>query len=51
MSERKAYYVDIRENREADGRLLVVEHDTTAIPFEIKRIFRDRDVISGAERG
>ena len=51
MSERKAYYVDIRENREADGRLLVVEHDTAAIPFEIKRIFWVRDVIAHAERG
>ena len=51
MDERKAYYVNIRENREADGRLLVVEHDTTAIPFEIKRIFWVRDVIAGAERG
>ena len=51
MTERKAYYVDIRSNQEADGRLLVVEHDTKAIPFEIKRIFWVRDVIAGAERG
>ncbi len=51
MSERKSYMVDIRQNREADGRLLVVEHDTAAIPFEIKRIFWVRDVIAGAERG
>ena len=45
MSERKSYYVDIRSNQEADGRLLVVEHDTKAIPFEIRRIFWVRDVI------
>ncbi len=51
MNERKSYYVDIRSNQEADGRLLVVEPDTTAIHFEIKRIFWVRDVIEGAERG
>ena len=51
MKDRKCYFVDIRSNQEADGRLLVVEHDTQAIPFEIKRIFWVRDVIAGAERG
>ncbi len=51
MKNRKSYLVDIRSNQEADGRLLVVEHDTSAIPFEIKRIFWVRDVIAGAKRG
>ncbi len=51
MKDRKCFYVDIRSNREDDGRLLVVEGNTDAIPFEIKRIFWVRDVISGAERG
>ena len=51
MSERKSYYVNIRSNQEDDGRLLVVEGGTEAIPFEIKRIFWVRDVIAGAERG
>lgn len=51
MKDRKCCYVDIRSNQESDGRLLVVEGDTGAIPFEIKRIFWVRDVIPGAERG
>ena len=51
MSERKSYMIDIRSNQEADGRLLVVEGNTEAIPFEIKRIFWVRDVIAGAARG
>ncbi len=51
MRDRKCCFVDIRSNQEADGRLLVVESNSTAIPFEIKRIFWVRDVIPGAERG
>lgn len=51
MKDRKSCYVDIRSNQESDGRLLVVEGNTEAIPFEIKRIFWVRDVIPGAERG
>ncbi|MCR5748079.1 MAG: FdtA/QdtA family cupin domain-containing protein [Lachnospiraceae bacterium] len=51
MENRKCFYVDIRSNKEADGRLLVVESGSDAIPFEIKRIFWVRDVIPGAERG
>ncbi len=51
MSKRQSYYVDIRSNQEADGRLLVVENHTAAIPFDIKRIFWVRDVIAGAKRG
>ena len=51
MKERKCYYVDIRSNQEDDGRLLVVEGHSSAIPFEIKRIFWVRDVIAGAQRG
>lgn len=49
--ESRCHYVDIRSNVEADGRLLVVEENTDAIPFDIKRIFWVRDVIKGAERG
>ncbi len=49
--ESRCHYVDIRSNVEHDGRLLVVEENTDAIPFEIKRIFWVRDVASGAERG
>ena len=49
--ESRCHYVDIRSNVEADGRLLVVEENTDAIPFDIKRIFWVRDVIAGAERG
>ena len=51
MKDRKAYYVDIRENREDDGRLLVIEGNTESIPFEIKRIFWVRDTTPGAVRG
>lgn len=51
MDNRKSYMIDIRSNREADGRLLVVEGNTDAIPFDIKRIFWVRDVIPGAQRG
>jgi len=51
MKDRKCYFVDIRSNQEYDGRLLVVESDTSAIPFEIKRIFWVRDTTPGAERG
>ena len=49
--ENRCRYVDIRNNQESDGRLLVVEGDTNDIPFDIKRIFWVRDVIPGAERG
>ncbi len=49
--ENRCRYIDIRNNQESDGRLLVVEGDTNAIPFDIKRIFWVRDVIPGAERG
>ena len=51
MKDRKCCYVNIRSNQESDGRLLVVESGSEAIPFEIKRIFWVRDVIKGAERG
>lgn len=51
MSDRKSYMVDIRSNREDDGRLLVVEGESQSIPFEIKRIFWVRDVKAGAKRG
>ncbi|MBQ9361566.1 MAG: FdtA/QdtA family cupin domain-containing protein [Lachnospiraceae bacterium] len=51
MSDRKSYMVDIRFNREDDGRLLVVEGESQSIPFEIKRIFWVRDVKAGAKRG
>ena len=51
MSSRKSYMIDIRSNREDDGRLLVVEGESQSIPFEIKRIFWVRDVKAGARRG
>ncbi len=51
MKERNCYYVDILSNQESDGRLLVIEAGSKAIPFDIKRIFWVRDVIKGAERG
>ncbi len=51
MAERKSYITDIRSNQEDDGRLLVVENNTSGIPFEIKRIFWVRDVKQGAKRG
>ena len=51
MAERKSYITDIRSNQEDDGRLLVVEGNTSGIPFEIKRIFWVRDVKQGAKRG
>ena len=51
MSSRKSYMIDIRSNREDDGRLLVVEGESQSIPFEIKRIFWVRDVKAGAKRG
>ena len=51
MSDRKSYMIDIRSNQEEDGRLLVVEGETSGIPFEIKRIFWVRDVKAGARRG
>ncbi len=49
--EKRCHYVNIRNNQEFDGRLLVVENNTESIPFDIKRIFWVRDVIEGAERG
>ncbi len=49
--EKRCHYVNIRNNQEFDGRLLVVESNTESIPFDIKRIFWVRDVIEGAERG
>lgn len=51
MKDRRVYYIDIRQNKEDDGRLLVVEGNTAAIPFAIKRIFWVRDVAKGATRG
>lgn len=51
MRDRKSFLVNICSNQEEDGRLLVVEENSTAIPFEIKRIFWVRDVKKGAERG
>lgn len=51
MSDKRVYYVDIRENREQDGRLIVVEGQTDTIPFDIKRIFWVRDTADGAVRG
>ena len=51
MSERKSCMIDIRSNEEEDGRLLVVEGNSTSIPFDIKRIFWVRDVKAGAKRG
>ena len=51
MKDRKCYLVDIKENKEDDGRLLVVEGQTQTVPFDIKRIFWVRDVDKNAERG
>ena len=51
IETKKSYMIDIRSNVEPDGRLLVVEGNTSSIPFEIKRIFWVRDVIDGAKRG
>ena len=51
MENRKYFIVDIKQNIEADGRLLVVEGNSNIIPFEIQRIFWVRDVIEGASRG
>lgn len=51
MSDRKHFLVDIFQSQEDDGRLIVVEANSKNIPFDIKRIFWVRDVISGAERG
>lgn len=47
----RCHYVNILNNQEEDGRLLVVEGDTNTIPFDIKRIFWVRDVTVDAHRG
>lgn len=49
--ERKHYLIDIRRNVEADGELLVVEHNGNPLPFDIKRVFWVCNVIPGARRG
>lgn len=51
MKDRKSYLIDIKAVQEYDGRLLVVEHHSNPLPFDIKRIFWVRDVIAGARRG
>mgnify|MGYP004531173721 FL=1 len=51
MKDRKCYFIDIKSVQENDGRLLVVEHAGNPLPFDIKRIFWVRDVITGARRG
>lgn len=51
MKDRKCFYVDVTQNIESDGRLLVIEENTSVIPFMIKRIFWVRDVKTGASRG
>ena len=51
MPDKRCYFVDIKSNQEEDGRLLVVESNSSTIPFEIKRIFWVRDVIEGGIRG
>ena len=51
MKDNRFYIVDIKENIESDGRLLVIEGNTSSIPFDIKRIFWVRDVLPGASRG
>lgn len=49
--DRKHYLIDIRRNVEADGELLVVEHNNNPLPFDIKRVFWVCNVIEGARRG
>ena len=49
--ERKHYLIDIRRNKEFDGELLVVEHNSNPLPFDIKRVFWVTNVIEGARRG
>lgn len=49
--DRKHYLIDIRRNVEADGELLVVEHNDNPLPFDIKRVFWVCNVIPGARRG
>ncbi len=51
MKDKKCFFVDIKSNPEADGRLLVIEGNSKQFPFEIKRIFWVRDVADGAQRG
>lgn len=51
MKDRKSYLVSIKAVQEHDGRLLVIEHNSNPVPFDIRRIFWVRDVVPGASRG
>lgn len=51
MVNREHYFVDIFQNQEEDGRLIVIEANKMPIPFEIKRVFWIRDIKKGAQRG